>query len=199
MNLVRLGTAYGGFTIDLDRVPEDGAVIDAGVGTDMSFAEALHEVRPKLRFILIDHTEESRKFVLETRGYPWVEFVNAAIAPHGTKTLTMFKHRTRSGSESVSHGHRFADVSAPYSVPAVSLTDLIAAHRPCVVKLDIESAEYGTIRECIGVPQVCAEFHHRMDSRFTAADTEAVLRYFQVEGYEIAHRTPEDEILMVKR
>jgi hypothetical protein len=198
MNLVHLGTDYGGFTLDLDRVPEEGFVIDAGVGTDCSFAEALHAARPKLRFILIDHTEESRDFILKVRGYPWMDFIHAAIAPVGVESLTMFRHKT-SGSESCSRTHGFINPRNTYTVPTVHLADLVEKHRPCVVKLDIESAEYGCIRECIGIPQVCVEFHHRMDTGFTAEDTDRIIRDFLVEGYEVGHKTPTDEYLLVRR
>lgn len=200
MNLKHLGTQYGGWTIDIDRVPEEGVVIDAGVGTDMSFAEELHKLRPKLKFVLVDHTEDSLEFVTKKMNRPWVEFVHAAVAPLGVKSLVMYKHKSPSGgSESMSSGHRFADTGRPYTVPAVSLTDLIVKHRPVLVKLDIESAEYATIRECIGVAQVCCEFHHRMDTKYTAKDTEDVLTDFRRAGYDVADRTETDEILLVRK
>jgi hypothetical protein len=197
VNLIHLGTQYGGWTIDIDRIPEFPVILDCGVGTDMSFSEALHEIRPNLRSILVDHTDESRDFVTRTRGYAWTEFIHAAVAPVGVDRLWMFRHKT-SGSESFSPGHSFIDKSSRYSVPAVHLRDLIAQYKPDLVKLDIESAEYGTIRECIGVDQVCCEFHHRMDSLFTEKDTDKVLTDFIAAGYFVAHRTPTDEILLVK-
>lgn len=200
MNLQRFGTAYGGWTIYPDLVPADGVILDCGVGTDMSFSEALHELKPGIRSVLVDHTDDSEFFVLKKRGYPWTEFVKAAVAPAGSgPTLRMFKHKTRSGSESCSDGHAFADVAAPYDVPTVHLVDLIRKHKPCVVKLDIESAEYGVLPECIGVPQICVEFHHRMDSRFTRADTSFAITNLEANGYAVAHRTPEDEVLFVRK
>lgn len=198
MNLQHLGTEYGGWTVDVDRIPEQGFVIDAGVGTDMSFAEGLHKLRPGLRFIMVDHTDEAEHFVTKVRGYDWATFVKKAIAPAGTRELKMFRHRTRSGSESCSDGHGFIDKAAPYMVPAISLSELILKYRPCLVKLDIESAEYTTIRECIGIPQVCCEFHHRMDSRYRPSDTDSVISDFAAAGYTVAHRTPTDEVLLVR-
>lgn len=200
MKLMRFGTDYGGFTIDIDRVPEDAVIIDAGVGTDMSFSEGLQKVVKGFRSVLVDHTEESRKFVNETRNYPWTTFYNCAIAKQGSgPRMLMYRHRTNSGSESFSVGHSFVNKNESYYVPTISLTDLIERHKPCIVKLDIESMEYEVIRECIGVDQVCAEFHHRMDSRYKEEDTDNVLRDFIKAGYAIAHRTATDEILMVKK
>ncbi len=199
MNLQRFGTAYGGWTIFPDLVPDDGVILDCGVGTDMTFTEAVHELKPGIRAVLVDHTDEAANYVLKDRAHPWVTFVNAAIAPEGMGRVQMYRHKTRSGSESTSSGHRFADVSAPYSVPAISLSDLIRKHKPCLVKLDIESAEYGVLAECIGVPQICVEFHHRMDSRFTRADTSFEITNLEANGYVVAHRTPEDEVLFVRK
>lgn len=199
MNLIHLGTAYGGWTVDLDKIPFEGTVLDCGVGTDMSFAEALQGLRPWLKFVMVDHTDEAETFVTKTRAYPWAEFIKKAVAPLGVADVPMRRHRTLSGSESFSPTHAFVNPSDIYRVSCVSLTELIVKYSPCLVKLDIESAEYACIREAIGVDQVCAEFHHRMDSGFTAADTEAILRDFEKAGYEIAHRTKEDEILMVRR
>jgi FkbM family methyltransferase len=198
MKLVHLGTEYGGWTIDIDRVSAEGVVLDCGVGTDMSFCEALHELRPKLLFVLVDHTDESEEFVTKRMGRPWVTFIKAAVVSvgHGPK-LRMYRHRT-SGSESSSLGHSFIDPSRWYEVPTVNLRDLVVKHKPCLVKLDIESAEYGAIEECIGVEQVCCEFHHRMDSRFTASDTQNEIANFLRAGYTVADRTPTDEVLLVR-
>lgn len=197
MKLMHLGTQYGGWTIDIDRVPEEGVVLDCGVGTDMSFCEELHKLRPNLKFILVDHTDDSLEFVTKKMNRPWVTFIQAAVAPLGVEELLMFRHKT-SGSESCSPGHSFIDTKNSYKVPVVHLSDLIIKHRPCLVKLDIESAEYGTIQECIGVPQVCCEFHHRMDKRFCPEDTEREISNFTRAGYVVADRTPTDEVLMVR-
>jgi methyltransferase FkbM-like protein len=200
VKLVYLGTQYGGWTIDIDRIPTaNPVIIDAGVGTDMSFSEAMHEIRPGLHSVLVDHTDESENFVNKVRGYSWTTFIKAAVAPLGSgPRLTMFRHKT-SGSESFSAGHNFVNRNNAYVVPTVHLSDLIIKYRPCLVKLDIESAEYGTIRECIGVDQVCCEFHHRMDTAYTEKDTDAVLTDFIAAGYVVAHRTQTDEILMVRK
>ena len=69
--------------------------------------------------------------------------------------------------------------------------------KPCLVKLDIEGAEYECFRDCVGVPQVCIEWHHRMMSIFKKSDTEAALDYFLANGYELVHRTDTDEVLLV--
>lgn len=198
MKLIHLGTQYGGWTIDIDLVPESGYVLDCGVGTDISFAEALHELRPGLRFVMVDHTDEAKEYVERNRKYNWTEFVHAAVAPAGVKSLTMYRHKT-SGSESFSLGHNFINPRNDYQVPTVALLDLVNKFNPCIVKLDIESAEYATIREVVGVPQVCCEFHHRMDTKYTAKDTQDVITDFERAGYKVEHRTPTDEILMVKR
>lgn len=197
MKIEHLGTEYGGWWCIPELIQHDGVVIDAGVGTDVSFARALADRLPKLRFIGIDHTEDAEKWVAHC-AIPGYRFIRAALAgPQHGDTITMFKHRTRSGSESIFPDHNFADPGAPYHVPAVHLETLVREHHPCLVKLDIEGAEYELYRECLGAGQVCIEFHHRMMKKYTEADTTAAIQWFLDNGYRLMHRTPTDEVLLV--
>jgi FkbM family methyltransferase len=197
MKIQHLGTDYGGWWIDVDLLPEEGVIIDAGVGTDMTFTEALHELKPGIRAVLIDHTDESAEYVLKHRAHPWVTFIKSAlITSRHEGAVEIFRHKT-AGSESVYNDHNFVNPENSYTVPGVHLGDLVREHKPFLVKLDIEGAEYGVIRECLGVPQVCVEFHHRMMKRFTEADTNAAIQFFLDHGYRLAHRTPTDEVLLI--
>ncbi len=196
MNLKHLGTEYGGWWVDVDRIPPDGLVIDAGIGTDLSFASSLKEIFPSLRFFGVDHTEDSEKYVKD-RAIPGYEYARAALVGAGHKGDVVAFKNPKLGSESIYPDHRFVDPKTSYPVTTLELAGLVRTLNPCIVKLDIEGAEYDCFRDCFGVPQVCIEWHHRMMSRFTLADTDAALAEFAARGYVLAHRTPTDEVLLV--
>ena len=200
MTIQRFGSDYGHFHCDPDLIPQGATILDCGVGTDISFAEGLHAARPDTRFVLVDHMDESERFVNKVRGYSWTTFIKAAVTARGAgTTVQMHKHRTDSGSETLYADHHFANPRARYTVAAVSLADLIATHKPALVKMDCEGVEYSCLQEAIGVPQVCVEFHHRMMSAFTSADTERIIAEFVAAGYSVGHRTATDEVLMVRK
>lgn len=192
------GTEYGGWWVMPELIPDDGLIIDAGVGTDISFATSLLEVKPNLRFIGIDHTEDSAKFCFE-RAPKNYTFINKAVAikPDPKGNVKVFKN-PKLGSESLFDDHRFVGKDS-YQVPAVDLGALITEHKPCLVKLDIEGAEYDVYHHCFGVPQICIEFHHRMMSRFNETDTEAVIKDFESRGYRTLLVTSHDEALFVQK
>jgi len=196
MNLVRFGTDYGGWTVDLDRVPETGVVIDAGIGTDLSFADALHEVRPDLKFVGVDHTEESRDFVAK-RSRPWYSMICGAIDAPGCATACVFVG-INGGSESTHADHQRVRPNYHRIVPRVDLAELIEKHKPCLVKLDIEGSEREVLFSCLGVPQIAVEFHEKMIPSHAGFRDEAIKK-FESSGYEVVFRTPTDEVTMVKR
>jgi FkbM family methyltransferase len=193
--LEHFGTAYGGWWIAPDLLPSEGVCIDAGVGTDTSFCERLRDKCPGILFIGVDHTQESLDYATKRGCYD--KFINAAVTGGETLYVEMFKN-AKGGSESVLRDHNFVCDEA-YRVPAVRLAQLVSFHNPCVVKLDIEGAEYECYKDCFGVQQVCLEFHHRMLSRYTEQDTDRVLADFGAHGYELAHRTERDEVLLVMK
>lgn len=198
MNLQHFGTEYGGWWIDTDRVTGEGVVIDAGVGTDISFAQGLASRWPKLKFVGVDHTDDSAEFVKRV-AMPNYTLIQALISARGFGERRRVFRNPKLGSESMFEDHRFVDPSSSYDAPIVILADLVREYKPVIVKLDIEGAEYEVFSHAFGVPQVCIEFHHRMMSRYTREDTEAVLDEFRSAGYDVAHQTPTDEVLLVLR
>lgn len=197
MTLLHLGTTYGGHTLDIDRVPEEGTVIDAGIGTDLSFADALHDLRPNLRFIGIDHTEESAAFVAKG-ARPWYRMIRAALATHDHGVEMYRSSNPNGGSESMIAAHQRVNTRDRYRVPSVAISDLLREFNPCVVKLDVEGCEYALASQLVNVPQIAVEFHEKMMSGMEGA-TDRALDKLCADGYRIAHRTERDEVLLVKR
>lgn len=189
----RLGSANGGWWVDLDYVPRGSCIIDGGVGFDVSFAREVI-TRAGAYAVGVDPSPASWDYVngLHLVDY---EFVLGAIIADGSFTRI---YRNPIGSESCYPDHRGVGNSNYMSV-GIMLSDLISQKNPSLIKLDIEGAEYGVYRQCFGVAQVCIEFHHRCVARFTQDDTEAAILDFVDAGYAIIHRTSLDEVTFLLR
>ena len=184
MNLQRLGSEYGGWTVDLDRIPQGSVVVDAGVGMDISFAESLAEIK-WTRTVFVDPGEESERYVRQ-RNVPQAIFLRMAIdVRRGVRSL--YKHRTGGSDSLLRENANSGDVT--HQVETVDLRSLLAAVGPvALLKLDIEGSEYDVYRDCLGVPQVAIEFHHRLIAGRSEDDTNRVVECFERNGYEVIHR-----------
>lgn len=189
------GTEYGGWWIAPDLLPANGVVIDAGVGTDTSFCEKVRDEFPGLRFIGVDHTDEAEEYANRRGCYE--RFIKAAVVGDERLYVEMFRN-AKGGSESILADHNFVGANS-YSVPAVRLAQLVSFHKPCLVKMDIEGAEYSCYRDAFGAKQVLLEAHHRMLHSHTEQDTDKMIADFTAHGYEVVHRTERDEFLLVMR
>lgn len=196
MKTEHFGTEYGGWHVYPDLIPADGLIIDGGVGTDVSFAAALKERKPGLRFIGVDHMEDSEKFCKDHAPKDY-RFIRAALVGPGAGGPVAMYRNPKQGSESHYGDHNFVNAQDVYQVPSVDLAALVREYKPCLVKLDIEGAEYEVYQHCFGVPQVCMEVHHRMMRRYTAVDTLRMAQEFTAHGYVVAHMTKTDEFLFV--
>lgn len=182
--LHHFGSEYGGYWLAPDMIPREGVVIDAGIGTDISFADHLAAFNGALRFVGIDTSQESLDYARRVNRDLHSTLILGAISslPEGDP-LAVWES---SGSESVFVDHR-ASLGNTRPVPAVNLARLIATHAPCIVKLDIEGSEYKVYRDTFGVPQVAIEFHHGIVARFTEDDTRRAVADFFAAGYTVAH------------
>ena len=200
MNLLRFGNAYGGYVLDLDRIPSDGVVIDAGIGTDLSFADELHKVRPALKFIGVDPGEESEEFVKKSKVEGWYTFISGAVVgdSRGSTVPLYLNAQPHHGSMTVYRSHRDAS-RRMIEAKAISLNELVCVYRPCVVKMDLEGAEYEVLAECFGVRQIALEFHEAMLGDEFKGRTDQAIRDLTAFGYSIDVRTEKDEVLAVLR
>ena len=194
MNVVHLGSEYGGWWIDLDAVRDGDTVLDIGVGHDVSFALELLKHR-KVRIILIDPSEESRSVAA---GVPGSQFICAAVtAVDGHRRL--YQHASRQTSASLCPDNRNVSEETFDIVPCLALWKLIDEFRPSLVKMDIEGEEYACYRDCFSVRQVAIEFHHRLMVKKTPQYTEDAIADFRSHHYEVIHRSEHDDVTFLSR
>lgn len=197
MNIRYLGTEYGGWAVDLDLIQDGDLIIDAGLGEDISFIEELQKLK-KVKFVGIDPTEKSHKF-LESKTIPDFELVKKAVAPSGVSSVIMHRNSNPNYvSESYFTDHGSVNPESSYSVEAVSLKDIISKHSPVLVKMDIEGAEYEVIDECIGVKQICVEFHHHCMMGKEFSDTQRCIDTLELHGYRVISSKNNTEFTFAK-
>ena len=82
----------------------------------------------------------------------------------------------------------------------VSIKTLITDYNPSLIKLDIEGSEYEVLSDCVGVKQICVEFHHNQISTITINDTMDKINMLKNNGYTIIHTTPNyQEVTFLKK
>ena len=184
MKRIRLGTEYGGWVVDIDGIKPGDVILDLGLGEDISFTEELVKIRD-VTVVGVDPTEKSHRYVESLASSPLM-LVKKAIAKHGVKTMRMYKNSNPSYvSESFLPGHEYASREY-YEAECVSITDLRAEYdNISVVKMDIEGSEYDVLPECIGIPQICVEFHHFCIIDIGIDKTQKCIRMLSDNGYDI--------------
>ena len=179
-----LGTDYGGWTIDIDDVKDGDTVLDLGLGEDISFSQELAALR-KVNIIGVDPTEKSHKYVESLPQSP-LTLIKKAVVKDGIETITMRKNRNPSHvSESFLSGHNSVGDDS-YEVDGVSIKQLRDLHpNISLIKMDIEGGEYDVIDECLGIQQLCIEFHHFCIDGIAISDTNNCIKKLLDNGYEI--------------
>lgn len=184
MDIRYLGTEYGGWSVDLDLLNHGDLIIDAGLGEDVSFIDELNHHK-EVKVIGIDPTEKSHRYV-EQRGIENLELIKAAIGKFGQEKIEIFKNNNPEHvSESCYADHASTLGMESYFIDCISFKDLISKYSPALIKMDIEGAEYEVLKECVGVKQICVEFHHHCIPSKTKADTEACIQFMLDHGYKI--------------
>lgn len=198
MDIKFLGTEYGGWEIDLDSIDHGDVIIDAGLGEDISFLEDLKNFKT-VKIIGVDPTEKSHAFV-EKKNLENLILIKKAIAPKGIDFVKMHKNANPNYvSESIISDHGSVDSNTAYTIQATSFSDLIAEYSPSLIKMDIEGAEYGSLEECIGIKQICVEFHHHCLSSKNLDDTLRCIKKMESEGYEVISNRRNIEFTLLKR
>jgi FkbM family methyltransferase len=197
MDLKYLGTPYGGWEIDLDEIPEGSVIIDAGLGEDVSFLEDLLRIK-SVSIIGIDPTEKSHRFI-EEKNLENLTLLKKCIAKEGTDKIQIFKNKNSMHvSESYFKDHHSANESETYFSECISFRELIEKHRPSLIKMDIEGAEYDVLSECIGVKQICVEFHHHCISTKSFQNTQECIDKMISEGYRVISNRQDIEFTLLR-
>lgn len=177
--------------IDEQLVCPGDFVIDGGVGVNVFAME--HLIFCRGAFVVgVDPDFESLRYIASRKVAGYLFVLGALTSSLGDVDVFI----NRKGSDSCFPDHRGASTST-YRAAGVSLESLVRELKPSLVKLDVEGMEYEVYEQCFGVRQVLIEFHHRMIERFTEEDTLAVVRSFEKQGYQVAHRTKHDEYTFI--
>lgn len=188
MNLRHFGTQYGGWTIDFDSIKDGDVIIDAGLGEDLSFdIDILKE--KNIKIIGVDPTIKSHIYV-EKLNLPNLLLIKKAVHQENDISIKIYKNNNPEWvSESSNPEHNNVSTENFYEVDTVSLDFLIKKYQPSLVKLDIEGTEYDVLKQCVGVKQICVEFHHIQLKNKNYQDTIDLIEFFKQNNYQVIHST----------
>jgi FkbM family methyltransferase len=201
--LTYLGTDWGGWTVDLDLIPEGSTVISAGLANDFSFDVEL--IRRKRCFVIgIDPTRLSRDAhtyfrdhrVLTERNFLLIQKAlygeTGKIITLGGPAKTVF-YKGEGGE----------------TAETISLQELLDHYENVsVLKMDIEGSEYSVLQHIdhLRVPQICIEFHHWLNRDgdqypsaevthyYSLQDTLGLIHKIKKMGYKLVHTAMADPI-----
>ncbi len=127
--------------------------------------------------------------------------VKKAITSTDGDTIKIYKNSNPDWvSESTFSDHANVNQNEYHTAETISLKTLIEEYNPSLVKLDIEGNEYGVLDDCIGVKQICVEFHHTQINGKTINDTNKEIEKLKSNGYKVIHTTPNfQEVTFLKQ
>lgn len=192
MKLRHLGSNYGGWTIDIESINDGDTIIDAGLGEDITFDQELSKIK-NIKIIGVDPTPKSHRFI-EGLNLPNLTLLKKVVEVNDGETIRMYKNTNPDWvSESTYAEHANVSNSDYHEIETISLKTLIEQHNPSIVKLDIEGTEYDVLEQCIGVKQVCVEFHHNQLKNKNTNDTLNLINLFKNNGYRVINSTPTNQ------
>lgn len=182
-----IGSQYGGWHVDVDRIPYDGLILSAGLGNDITFDVDLVNEKD-CRIIGLDPGRLSSKHVTtlchndRALGMRYT-FVRKALC--GTDDGIVIEDLWTNGNSMF--GRR-----ANKRVESISLDTLLAEYPDaCLLKMNIEGGEYPALLESVKpicVPQLLIRFHHRKaDVPYTLYDTTACMQKLCDAGYTLRY------------
>jgi FkbM family methyltransferase len=196
MGIKYLGSEYGGWSVDLDLLKNGDTIIDAGLGEDVSFLTELNQ-HVSVNIVGVDPTKKSHDY-LELNPVHNMELLKMAIGKAGQEEIRIFKNSNPNHvSESCYEDHQSTIGMESYSIKCISFKELIEKYSPSLIKMDIEGAEYDVLYECIGVKQICVEFHHHCIPSKTKSDTEECINFMIHHGYSVVAIHNEREYTLV--
>jgi FkbM family methyltransferase len=162
-------------------------VYSVGVGTDITFDEALIE-RFGCEVFGFDPTPVSVKWVSSHAPPEGFHFIPTGLAGYdGTASFALRSNPTWASYEmNVPTGGAFDVVTCPVRRLATVMKEL-RHHQLAILKLDIEGAELDVIPDVISssiaVDQILVEFHHKRTSRESARRAQRVVDLLRQAGY----------------
>lgn len=198
------GTDYGGFYVDVSLIKPSSTLFSFGVGEDMSFDLAVHNLGVK-NIHLFDPTPKAIAFVKSQNLPAAFSFHPFGLSDQNEKA-TFFLPRNDNHVSGSLLVHKNLDAGKAIEVELKKLssvmTELQTSHID-VLKIDIEGSEYKVIqnmlREGVHPTQLCVEFHNDFfdNGKQLFADTLHVLKAggYKTEGISRSGK----EMLFVRR
>ena len=186
------GSSYGGWSILRDSLNSKSNVYSVGIGEDPSFDLSLI-AKYGCRVLAYDPTPRAVRWVERHVTNPLFVMHALALADHDGD-LRLFLPLPISADPVSASMYPSASANEPISVPCRTLGSLLSEcpQRNCdLLKMDIEGAEYGVIRQAAaegwleGTKQLLVEFHHWVPGIGVATTLEAV-RTLRAIGFCIA-------------
>jgi len=184
MDIKYLGSKYGGWSVDLDILKEGDTIIDAGLGEDVSFLTDIQKY-VSVNVIGVDPTQKSHDY-LSINPVENMELLKMAIGKYGQDEIHIFKNSNPDYvSESCYGDHQSTLGMESYVAKCISFKELIEKYSPSLIKMDIEGSEYDVIYECVGVKQICVEFHHHCIPSKPKSETDKCIKFMIDNGYSV--------------
>jgi FkbM family methyltransferase len=200
--LLKLGSDYGGYWLDISALHSGAIVYSLGIGEDISFDLSLIDCFG-VEVEAFDPTPKVKKW-LATQSLPsQFHFHEAGIAANDGEEIFYLPHREDWVSHSVIQARQYGRESLRFPVMRLSTAMKLQGHEWVdVLKMDIEGAEYAVIeeivREKIPVKQLLVEFHHRLSSVGTDKTRKALAQLMDC-GMKISYVCPRKEIFTFVR
>jgi FkbM family methyltransferase len=183
---VFLGTSYGGYEVLPELLDRESVVYSFGIGEDISFDLGMIE-RFGCQVHGFDPTPRSLRW-LETQALPSSFHVHGyGVADYDGVARFAPPANPAHVSHSVLRGHQGERIELPVKRLATVVREL-GHERLDVLKLDIEGAEYGVLRDLLATGplprQILVEFHHGTGG-VELDETEVALAELSRAGYRV--------------
>ena len=200
--LQKLGSEYGGYTLDPSRIGPDAVVYSLGIGEDVSFDLALIE-RFGVTVHAFDPTPKVKTWLTSQTLPKEFRFHDVGIADFDGDTVFYLPPRKDFVSHSIVQARQYSQDSI--RVPMIRLGTAmkqLGHTRIDVLKMDIEGAEYAVLQDLVAqeipVGQILVEFHHRLSSIGTSK-TKHTLALLEGYGMKIGYVCPRMEVFTLVR
>ena len=200
------GSAYGGFFVAPELIPQRATVYSVGIGKDISFDRELLRRHPGAHIHAFDPTPKAIHYLEDKMPAGGFDFHAYGLTHGSSGTATFYLPKDRNATSGSLLATDVMDEGRAIEVEMRTFGDIAAelGHRHVdVLKIDIEGAEYDVIPDVLvsGVPvgQLLLEFHDRMFAMayFRSRETLQALR---AAGYEVfAASDTYEEVSLINR
>ncbi len=179
-DLVRLGSAYGGWTVPSAMLTPGSICYSAGLGEDGSFDQELAK-RYRCQVFVFDPTPRSIEYARrELVSVDGIRFEPIGLWSEAASLRFYAPRNPRHVSHSIVNLQRTEEWFDGPCKSVRALMDELGHDRISLLKLDIEGAEYAVldtvIRDRIDVGVVCVEFDQPMPVKQTVRQVRALRR-----------------------